>query len=74
MFHVNEFKRNMKSWAREHPEGNEEQFMDYCDSQVDPEYYATHGWLLEQARSWFRYVESCRKTYDDPHHDDENMS
>ena len=61
MLDRNEFKRKVKEWMREHPEGSEQDLADYCDELIPANQFAVNFWLVEQTVSWYRCILSGRE-------------
>ena len=61
MFDRNEFKRKVKDWIRAHPEGSEQELLDYCDELIPAAQFAANRWLVEQTLSWYRHILSNRE-------------
>jgi hypothetical protein len=56
MFDTNSFKRQVKDWIRNHPEGTENDLQDFCEEKIPPAQYATLKWMVDHTLSWYRYV------------------
>lgn len=68
MFDANRFKRAVKDWIREHPEGSEADLVDFCEEQIPPAQFAAHQWLVEHTLSWYKHILTQRQhanAYDD---------
>ncbi|MCB9229336.1 MAG: hypothetical protein H6618_06970 [Deltaproteobacteria bacterium] len=63
MLDRNEFKRKVKIWIKEHPDGTEQALTDYCDELIPAHLFSTNQWLIEQTLEWYRYVLSTREQY-----------
>ena len=61
MFDCNQFKRSVKEWMRDNPEGTVMELVDFCEELIPPHLYQTHNWLVEQTASWYRHVLAQRK-------------
>ena len=61
MFDVNEFKRKIKTWVTNHPDGNENDLIDYCEDLIPPAHSAANQWLVEQTVGWFRHLKAGKK-------------
>jgi hypothetical protein len=55
---VNEFKSKAKSWISSNPASGEQQLRDYCEELIPFQYFASHGWLVEQTVQWYKHVQS----------------
>jgi hypothetical protein len=62
MFDTNQFKRAVKEWVKVHPKASVNDLADFCENQIPPQSYVTHGWLVEQTVEWFQYIQNSRKT------------
>jgi len=56
MFDANQFKRSVKDWMRQHPQGSEAELIDYCEEQIPPAQFTAQQWLIEHTVSWYRHV------------------
>ena len=63
MFDANKFKRSVKDWIRDHPEGTEEDLLDLCEELIPTNQYAANHWLIEHTLSWYRHILAQRKNY-----------
>ena len=45
---------------REHPQGTEQELVDYCDELIPANQFAVNQWLVEQTLSWYRFVLTAR--------------
>ncbi len=73
MFDTNNFKRSVKDWTRNNPEGTVEDLVDYCEELIPPAQFSSYGWLIEQTAGWYQHVLSTRqnnKGLDQSDHDD----
>ena len=61
MFDANQFKRSVKEWMRQHPEGTEADLVDFCEEQIPTPLFAAHQWLVDHTLSWYRYVLAQRQ-------------
>lgn len=61
MFDANQFKRAVKDWIRQHPEGSEADLVDFCEEQIPPAQFAAHQWLVDHTLSWYRHILTQRK-------------
>ncbi len=74
MVDTNNFKRTIKKWVNNHPDANEQEFLDFCEEQIPPAKYPAHKWLIEQAHSWFKHVISQREMARAPFGDMEDVA
>lgn len=68
MFDANVFKRAVKEWIKNHPEGTEADLADFCEEQIPPTQYASYEWLVEHTISWYRHILAQRRQ--EPDEDD----
>ncbi len=67
MFDPNSFKRAVKEWIRENPDGTESELEDYCEDQIPPQQFSANRWLVDHTLSWYRHILAQRdvaKSYD----------
>ena len=60
MFDVNEFKKKIKEWFEQNPNGEEKELIDYCENLIPSNQYAANKWLIDQTVSWYRHICSTR--------------
>lgn len=61
MFDINEFKRKVKDWLRQNPEGSEADFQDYCEELIPPAQFSANRWIIDQTVAWYRSILQSRK-------------
>jgi hypothetical protein len=61
MFDANQFKRSVKEWMRQHPEGTEADLLDFCEEQIPTSQYSVNQWLVEHTLSWYRHILAQRQ-------------
>ncbi len=61
MFDFNGFKKSVKEWIREHPEGTLVDLRDFCEDKIPPQQYATHEWIIDQTVSWYKHILNHRE-------------
>lgn len=61
MFDTNKFKRAVKEWVRENPNGTMEELMDLCEGMIPAPLYHSHTWLLEQTSGWYQHLLTTRR-------------
>jgi hypothetical protein len=61
MFDPNSFKRAVKEWIRENPNGTEIDLQDFCEEQIPPQQFAANEWLVEHTLSWYRHILAHRE-------------
>ena len=57
MFDTNKFKRSVKEWVRENPNGSMEDFVDFCEELIPSAQFNAYGWLVEQTLGWNQRVD-----------------
>ena len=62
MFDTNKFKRSVKDWTRENPNGTLEELVDYCEEMIPAAQFNTYSWLVEQTAGWYKHILSTRRT------------
>jgi hypothetical protein len=60
MFDTNHFKRAVKDWMKQHPEGSEAELTDFCEELIPVHQFAAHRWLVDHTVSWYRHVVAHR--------------
>ena len=71
MFDPNAFKRAIKDWMRDNPDGTEAELVDFCEEQIPPQAYAANQWLVEHTLSWYRHILAHRESRFDAYDDGE---
>ena len=61
MFDINEFKKKVKEWIRLNPQGDESEFLDYCEELIPPAQFSANRWIVDQTVSWYRSILQSRK-------------
>ncbi len=61
MFDANQFKRSVKDWIRQHPEGSLSDFQDFCDEQIPPAQFTNYQWLVDQTMDWYKHILTHRE-------------
>ena len=56
MFDFNEFKRSVKIWIKENPEGTASELRDYCEDKIPANQYPANEWVVEQTVSWYKHI------------------
>lgn len=62
MFDINNFKKSVKVWMKDNPEGTEGELMDFCEDLIPVGVYSSHKWLVDQTIAWYRHVQAHRET------------
>lgn len=62
MFDTNKFKRSVKDWTRENPNGTLEELVDYCEELIPAAQFSSYGWLVEQTAGWYQHVLNTRRS------------
>lgn len=55
-FDFNSFKKFVKQWIREHPEGTLQDLRDFCEELIPPHQFSANEWVVDQTVSWYRHV------------------
>jgi hypothetical protein len=63
MFDTNKFKRSVKEWSRENPNGTLEELVDFCEELIPPAQFNNYGWLVEQSAGWYQHVLNTRRAH-----------
>ena len=63
MMDINRFKKNVKEWMKQNPNGAKEQLADYCEELIGPNQFASHEWLIDHTLSWYDQVLKDRKNF-----------
>ena len=71
MFDQNFFKKSIKQWIRDNPEGTIDDIIDYCEEQIPPSMYASNQWLVNQTVEWYKHILAHRKAAEHYSDDDE---
>lgn len=58
---VNDFKRDVKDWIANHPNGKLDDLRDYCESIIPSSNLTAYTWLVEQTVFWYGHVLSSRE-------------
>ena len=56
MVDSNNFKKLVKVWIKENPNGSEQDLLDFCEEIVPQKQYAASQWLIDQTLSWYRHI------------------
>lgn len=56
MFDLNGFKKDVKSWIRQNPDGSLVDLRDYCEDQIPPSQFTAYSWLVEQTVGWYKHI------------------
>jgi hypothetical protein len=56
MLDYNQFKRSVKQWIRNHPDGSVSDLVDFCEEQIPPAAFTANQWLVEETVSWYRHI------------------
>jgi hypothetical protein len=62
MFDINKFKKSVRCWIDDNPEGSESELHDFCEDMIPVGAYASHKWLVDQTMAWYRHVQAHRET------------
>ncbi len=61
MFDINEFKKKVKEWIRQNPQGDESEFVDFCEDLIPPAQFSANRWIVDQTVAWYRSILQSRK-------------
>ena len=61
MFDCNQFKRSVKEWMRDHPDGSLADLVDFCEEAIPPHQYTHYQWLIDQTVCWYKHVLAHRE-------------
>lgn len=56
MLDHNAFKKSVKDWMRENPEGSLPDLIDFCEEQIPTNQFATSRWIVDQTVSWYKHI------------------
>lgn len=56
LFDFNYFKKSIKEWIRNHPDGSMSDLRDFCEDLIPAQQYAANEWLIDQTLSWYRHI------------------
>lgn len=62
MFDINHFKKQVREWMGNNPEGDEGDFLDFCESMIPVGAYSSHKWLVDQTLAWYRHMQAQRES------------
>ena len=61
MFDKNEFKKQVKTWIKEHPRGDVQDLVDFCEELIPPKDFSSNQWLINQTVTWYKQVLANRE-------------
>ena len=61
MFDFNAFKRQVKQWVRENPDGTVPDLVDFCEEKIPAQQYSAHSWIVDETVSWYRNILSHKE-------------
>ena len=61
MLDYNQFKKTVKEWIKENPEGTTVDLRDFCEDQIPPAQFAANEWLIDQTVAWYRHILNHRE-------------
>ena len=61
MFDTNKFKRSVKDWTRDNPNGTLEELVDYCEELIPAAQFSSYAWLVEQTAGWYQHILNTRR-------------
>lgn len=62
MFDTNNFKRSVKEWVRNNPDGPKDDLIDYCEGLIPPNLFNNYQWLIDQTSGWYDHVIQTRRS------------
>ncbi|NRA64110.1 MAG: hypothetical protein HRU19_06470 [Pseudobacteriovorax sp.] len=65
MVDLNVFKKNVKDWIREHPEGTLQDLRDFCEDSIPAAQYTSYEWLVDQTVGWYKHILTHREISDE---------
>lgn len=61
MLDLNMFKKNVKNWIKENPDGSLAELRDYCEDLIPPSQFMAYSWLVDQTMGWYKHIVDHRK-------------
>ena len=61
MFDANKFKRSVKQWIRDNPNGSLNDMVDFCEDQIPTAQYSSYRWLVNQTIDWYKHILNHRE-------------
>ncbi len=65
MVDLNSFKKQVKVWIKENPEGTIHDLRDFCEEMIPANQFAAYGWLVDQTVGWYKHILDHRKISED---------
>ena len=62
MLDINSFKKSVRAWMKDNPEGTETELLDFCEDLIPPGSLNSHKWLVDQTLAWYRHIQAHRET------------
>ena len=56
MVDLNTFKKQVKTWIRENPDGALVDLRDYCEDLIPPSQFTAYSWLVDQTVGWYKHI------------------
>lgn len=56
MLDLNMFKKQVKSWIRQNPEGSLLELRDYCEEMIPSSQFTAYSWLIDQTVGWYKHI------------------
>lgn len=66
MFDFNHFKRSVKEWIRDNPDGSELDLRDFCEETIPAHQFTANEWLVDQTLDWYKHILKNRDAGFDP--------
>lgn len=61
MFDINQFKKSVKQWIKQNPEGDIQALIDHCEELIPPQQFSANQWLVDQTVSWFQHIQAQKE-------------
>ena len=65
MVDLNTFKKDVKGWIKENPEGTLLDLRDYCEDLIPANQFTAYSWLVEQTVGWYKHILNHREISDE---------
>ena len=61
MLNFNNFKKEVKVWMSQNPNGSEIELLDFCEDIIPANQYVANKWIIDETVSWYKHVLDNRK-------------
>ena len=61
MLNFNNFKKEVKVWMSQNPNGSEAELLDFCEDIIPANQYVANKWIIDETVSWYKHVLDSRK-------------